>query len=137
MSGELYGAIAGHTILLVPGAGEPGPGAMFDHGIRNALDHSAASFATLLFSVRTRQVLGVMAEADAAAYLSGLVIGADVAGSRHLLADAGTAVIVGGSALAAGYARAIELAGATSRCIAGDSAVLTGLTLAWRQLYPG
>ena len=135
MSGELYGAIAGHTILLVPGAGEPGPGAMFDHGIRNALDHAEAGFATLLFSVRTRQVLGVMAEADAAAYLSGLVIGADVAGARKLLAAAGEVVIVGGSALAAGYARAIELAGGRSRAIAGDTAVLTGLTLAWRQLY--
>jgi 2-dehydro-3-deoxygalactonokinase len=134
MSGELYGAIAGHTILLVPGAGLPGPGAMFDHGVRQALAHSDASFATLLFSVRTRQVMGEMAEADAASYLSGLVIGADVAGARHWLAEAGDVAIIGGSALAASYARSLELAGGTSRSIAGDSAVLTGLTLAWQQL---
>ncbi|MDE2597100.1 MAG: 2-dehydro-3-deoxygalactonokinase [Sphingomonadales bacterium] len=134
MSGELYGAIAGHTILLVPGAGEPGAGTMFDHGVRNALRHGAAGFATLLFSVRTRQVLGEMAESDAASYLSGLVIGADVAGGQAMLAEAGSATLVGGAALAASYARAIELAGGTSRSIAGDAAVLTGLALAWRQL---
>jgi 2-dehydro-3-deoxygalactonokinase len=136
MSGELYSVIAGHTILLVPGAGEPGPGAMFDYGLHKALDHADAGFATLLFSVRTRQVLDAMAEADAASYLSGLVIGADVAGARQLLAGGKLVTIIGGSQLAAAYARALELAGAESRTIAGDSAVLTGLTLAWRQLYP-
>lgn len=135
MSGELYGAIAGHTILLVPGAGEAGLGAMFDHGARQALNHADAAFATLLFSVRTRQVMGLMAEADAAACLSGLVIGADVAGARALLAQAGAVTIIGGSALAASYARALDLAGFAARSISGDSAVLTGLTLAWRQLY--
>ena len=138
MTGELYAAISGNTILLTAAAKPPAPGEGFDLGAALALEHGSANMASLLFTVRTRQVLGHLAEADAASYLSGLMIGGDVAGGLALFGDTARVqpvVLVGGAGLAANYARALELAGCASRKIAGEDAVRTGLTLAWRQIF--
>lgn len=138
MTGELYAAIAGNTILLTAAATAPGAGEAFDRGARLALEHADAGMASLLFTVRTRQVLGHMAEADAASYLSGLMIGGDVAGGLALFGDAARSApvtLVGGAGLAASYARALELAGCETQRIAGEDAVRVGLTLAWRHIF--
>ena len=138
MTGELYAAIAGNTILLTSAATPPLVGEAFNNGAKLALSHADAGLASLLFTVRTRQVLGEMSEADAASYLSGVMIGADVAGGAAQFGEATRSApitLVGGSSLAASYARACELAGIATSAIAGDAAVLRGLTLAFRQLF--
>ena len=138
MTGELYAAISGNTILLTAAATPPAPGEAFDRGVSLAIDKAEGGMASLLFSVRTLQVLGHMAEADAASYLSGLMIGADVAGGLALFgtrARANPVTLVGGAGLASSYARAFELAGCASQRISGDDAVRAGLTRAWRQIF--
>ncbi len=138
MTGELYAAISANTILLTAAATPPGPGEGFDRGVRLAIAKAEAGIASLLFSVRTLQVLGHLEQADAASYLSGLMIGADVAGGLALFgarAMADPVTLVGGAGLASSYARALELAGCASQRISGDDAVRVGLTLAWRQIF--
>ncbi len=138
MTGELYAAISGNTILLTAAATAPAPGEAFDRGVRLAIDKADAGIASLLFSVRTLQVLGHLAEEDAASYLSGLMIGADVAGGLALFgarARANPVTLVGGAGLASSYSRALELAGCDSHRISGDDAVRVGLTLAWQQIF--
>lgn len=138
MTGELYAAISGNTILLTAAATPPAPGEAFDRGVRLAIGRAEGGIASLLFSVRTLQVLGHMAETDAASYLSGLMIGSDVAGGLALFGEpvgSNPVTLVGGAGLARSYARALELAGCNSRLISGDDAVRVGLTLAWRQIF--
>jgi 2-dehydro-3-deoxygalactonokinase len=140
MTGELYAAISNGTILLTSKATLPQLGNAFDSGVRLALEHGEAGIAALLFTVRTRQVLGHMPETDAASYLSGIMIGSDVAGGLALFGDAASkrsVTLVGGAELAATYARALELGGCNSQRIAGEDAVRIGLTQAWRQIFAG
>lgn len=138
MTGEVYAAISDNTILLTAAATPPAPGEAFDRGVRLAIEKADAGIASLLFSVRTLQVLGHLAEADAASYLSGLMIGADVSGGLALFgarAMAKPVTLVGGAGLASSYARALELTGCDSQRISGDDAVRVGLSLAWRQIF--
>jgi 2-dehydro-3-deoxygalactonokinase len=138
MTGELFAAISGHTILLSDPAARPASGEAFDRGVNVALDHGAAGLASLLFTTRARQVRGLMAPAEAASYLSGVMIGSDVASGIALCrASLGNSpvTVVGGESLAAGYARALELAGVESTNVSGDEAVRQGLHLAWQRLF--
>ena len=70
------------------------------------------------------------------AYLSGLLIGADVAATPPLLnAPAGAPVsIVGDSRLCAQYQRALAHRGVEARVHDGETAVLSGLTALFRAV---
>jgi len=138
MTGELFAAISANTILLSDPAARPEQGEAFDLGARLALDHAAAGLASLLFTTRARQVRGLMAPADAASYLSGVMIGSDVASGLALCRDAmthGPVTLVGGESLAVSYARVFELAEVASVKVPGEEAVRQGLHLAWQRLF--
>jgi 2-dehydro-3-deoxygalactonokinase len=80
---------------------------------------------TALFGVRASSILGLRDDADAAAYVSGLLIGADCraqvrAGDTvHLLAD---------TSLGALYTAAIEALGAAAILVDSNAAFLAGIT---------
>ncbi len=89
----------------------------------------------LLFSTRARVVTGEMARADAASYLSGLILGADVAGGLAA-ASGGTVHLICTPQLAALYGAALADYGAASAVIDGDAAALAGLTQLHADLFP-
>ena len=66
----------------------------FALGLDFAQGQSEASLLHGLFSTRARQVTGEMAKADAASYLSGLVIGSDVGGIPEMVVDQETGILV-------------------------------------------
>ncbi len=81
-----------------------------------------------LFGVRTLGLAGALAEAEAASYLSGLLIGHEV---RAALAEApaGRVIpVIGTTALAAQYGRAIAACGGLAEPIEGEPAA-RGLAL--------
>ena len=80
-----------------------------------------------LFSARARVVTGEMPRADAASYLSGLIVGADVAGAVELLNIPETVHLVCTPELAALYAHALARCNVAGRAIDGDAAALAGL----------
>ena len=85
MTGELYGLLTRHSILadLIRPAPRP-QWAAFDRGVDTAAEAVSAGTSLLgvLFSARTLPLTGVMAETDVADYLSGLVIGTELASVR-------------------------------------------------------
>ena len=119
MTGEVYAALKGHTILgrlMKGGAASP---LAFERGVRAASDHTGAPGALLhhIFSARTLALFDELAETDGAAYLSGLLIGAELVAA----APAGEEfVISGGAELVAHYARAAEHLGVTARLAPAD-----------------
>ncbi len=127
MTGELFALLTQHSVLK--GAEGEADGPAFDDGLQAAGD--GAALAARLFTARSRVVGGGgLQPAEVRAYLSGLLIGADVASSPPLLrAPEGAPVsIVGDSHLCVQYQRALAHRGVEARVHDGEAAVLSGLT---------
>lgn len=104
MTGELFSVLRRHSVLRSPG--EPDDPQSFDEGLAAAGDGS--SLAARLFSARAR-VVGDGKPADTTpSYLSGLLIGAEIASTLDVLgAKDGPVALVGDPALCHWYSRAL------------------------------
>ncbi len=126
MTGELFAAIRKGTIMGA-GMGQPGVDAgAFADGVARALDDPALTAA--LFSVRVETLADRLSPDGAADYLSGLLIGAEIAAQ---VADTSSPVtLVGAEILKARYATALGIAGFSDIRVAdGAAATARGL---WR-----
>jgi 2-dehydro-3-deoxygalactonokinase len=130
LSGEAFAALRGHTILGRMMREGPIDPAGFDRGV--ARSGAPGHLLHHLFGVRALGLFGRLGEAEAAGYLSGLLIGHEV---RAALPDGGGEVhLIGAGALCGLYARAIALCGA--RAVAyGEDAAAAGLTLLGRLAW--
>jgi 2-dehydro-3-deoxygalactonokinase len=113
MTGEVYAMLRDHTILgRMMQDGSPG-GAPFDTGVQRSGE--PGGMLHHIFGTRALTLAGQLAEADAAAYLSGILIGhelrAALAGSHGR-----TVHVIGAPDLTALYARAIAALGSEARC---------------------
>ena len=123
LTGEAFAALRDHTILgrlMQPGAA-PDPDA-FARGVARSGD--SGGLLHHLFGVRTLGLTGGLADAAAASYLSGLLIGHEV----RAAAPAGTVHLIGDDALCNLYAQAIALCSGTSQPGPPDAAA-RGLAL--------
>jgi len=107
MTGELFALVRNHGILAGMLDGAVADGAAFRDGLRRGRD--SQNLAAVLFEVRAGVLLDRLAPTDAAAYASGVMIGADI-GTRTDLADR-PVHLLGGGILAALYTVAIREAG--------------------------
>jgi 2-dehydro-3-deoxygalactonokinase len=132
LAGELYAALADHSVLL-HGVGRSVPTDIpsFRQGLDRVGRHGAEHLLQLLFETRARQLQGGLAGAQAASFLSGLIIGADIAiASRRLQADAGiarTITLIGTPDLAALYAQGFAMRDISITTMDGGEAALAGL----------
>lgn len=105
MTGELYALLRGHSIL---GRTMPAHDGRFDAGAFEAgleRGHAQDGLAHQLFGVRTAALFDRFAADALPSYLSGLLIGHELA---HALSDArGTVHLLGGDALLGRYAHAL------------------------------
>ena len=115
MTGELFALLRGHGILAGMLDGAVADGDAFRTGLARGV--YARDLSVALFEVRASVLLGDRALADAAAYASGILIGADV-GARHDIAGRDIHLLATGS-LADLYTIAIEAVG--GRAIPTDS----------------
>ncbi len=124
MTGELFNLLREHSILadLLAGPAEPGPA--FESGVAHGLARD--DLQAELFQVRARVLLGQAERADAAAYVSGLLIGGDL---RIGLRDApGREIFVmGRPELTRLFAAALRVAGRDASEIDGETAFLAGV----------
>jgi len=132
MTGELYALLGEQSILrtvdLKAATHDP---AAFLLGIDTAGNGSA--FATRLFSVRGRVLAGQLAPESAPAYLSGLLIGAEVTSLWPAMrAEADRVALIGDARLTGLYATAMLRLRIPHEVWAGDRAVLCGLKTLWK-----
>ena len=124
MTGELFNLLKKHSILadLLERPAEPGPA--FESGVRHGLEGD--DLTAELFSVRARFLLGKAPPEAASAYVSGLLIGADLkVGLR--LAGGDEVVVVGSPDLTGLFRAALQSAGRPARTIDGEKAFLAGI----------
>jgi 2-dehydro-3-deoxygalactonokinase len=112
MTGELYAVLRQHSILgrlAVAGVDD----AAFDRGVRHSLRREAA-LTHDLFSARALALTEALAPTGVADYLSGLLLGAEIAAARVWLARHGLerapVMTLGDAALLTRYGRALALA---------------------------
>ncbi len=130
LSGEAFAAIRAGTILgrMMPDA--PPDDAAFDRGLERS--GAAGHLLHHLFGVRTLGLMGRLAEAASASYLSGLLIGHEL---RAELAPGAAVQLIGSPGLCALYARAITALGGTPVTLDSNAAAAglsrIGARIAW------
>ena len=135
LSGELFDLLGRHSVLAQgAAAARPGDGA-FALGLKLAREQRQAGLLHLLFSTRSRQLSGEIAQSEAASYLSGLIIGEDVAAAGALFGLPSRVVLVCAPALAALYRPALGDYGVEGLSLDGDDAARAGIFGAYRSLY--
>jgi 2-dehydro-3-deoxygalactonokinase len=130
MTGELFALLRSHGLLAAQLQGEVTANPAFLAGVEEA---KRRDLAASLFGIRAAKMLGTRADADAAAYASGLLIGSDVA-ARLEVSPHDTAHILAGPELGALYAAAIEAHGRTATRIDSHSAFIAGIIAIESQL---
>ena len=130
MTGELFHVLRAHSVLK--GDQPPKDEAAFDAGLIAAGD--GGGLAVRLFSTRARVVAGGADPDGSGAYLSGVLIGSEVASVPGLLGwDAKEPItLLGDAALSRWYGRALAHAGFSYQWHDGEAAALSGLAALYR-----
>ncbi|MEN7535567.1 2-dehydro-3-deoxygalactonokinase [Aurantiacibacter flavus] len=136
VTGEMFAGLIKSGVLA------SGQGATFDREVFVAAVGDAyregASLVHLLFSARSRVASGKMLASHSADRLSGLLIGADVAGAVRSLelspADHAEVAVIAMPAIGKRYVAALEELGFGARFVASQDAAVAGFTEAFRSL---
>lgn len=132
MTGEVYGLLAGHSILArTLDADAPLDEAAFRRGVARAGEGEGLLHNT--FGVRALGLFGRLSPAESASYLSGLLIGEELGGQE--LPASGEVIVIGASALVARYALALGARAAKVRTF-GAEATWAGLMSVARERKP-
>ncbi len=131
MTGELFDLLAHKSFLrhsVAQDAGDLTASPDFALAVRRTVA-GGLPFLAALFSVRARALLADTRPEDNLAYLSGLIIGGEIAAAQatgRLVAGAALR-IVGSQSLGRAYAAALAVAGLSARVLDGDALALAGL----------
>jgi len=124
MTGELFAVLSQHSVLKADAPADDD--AAFDQGLAAAGDGDG--LAARLFTARARVVGGSAPAETTPSYLSGLLIGAEVASVPQLLGGPpGQVALLGDAALCDRYRRALVRRGAQVEVFDGEAAAVAGL----------
>lgn len=132
MSGELFAAIASHTVLRHSVSAEGWDAEAFAAGLSEGLARPEM-LGNRLFSLRAEGLLKGLAPEAARARLSGLLIGGELAGAKGWWLGARVAII-GAGALARTYAAALAAQGVAAEVADVAEVTRAGLLAAWRRI---
>ena len=134
LSGDAYAALGEASVLKhsIGGAAVDPAHPAFAAGVAASLEEPR-TFLSRLFRVRARSILQ---GADAAADLSGAIIGMDIAGALHRFGRPAGVTLIGSGGLGPLYERALAVAGLPCTLLDGDELVRHGLSAAARATWP-
>ena len=131
MTGEMFEVLRTHSVLRHSLTGDldgPGRADGFATGAAAGLAHPDQLLGTL-FQVRAGALLSGRQPDWCAGYLSGLLIGTEIGGNRHLI-GAQAVPLIGSPALCALYAQVLDMIGARGEPRDATEIVLAGLKAA-------
>ncbi|GGL51993.1 2-dehydro-3-deoxygalactonokinase [Wenxinia marina] len=129
MTGELFAALSGHTVLRHSVGGDGWDDAAFAEAVEDARA-APERLAARLFPLRAEGLLHGQTAAVARARLSGLLIGAELAAARPYWLGQRVGLI-GEGTLAGRYRAALEAQGVPVETADADAVTLAGLAAAW------
>jgi 2-dehydro-3-deoxygalactonokinase len=124
-TGEVFAALKGHTILGKLMTGDTESESAFERGVRAALK-DAAGFLHRIFSVRSLGLFGEMAVEDLSSYLSGQVIGTEVAHAMQHYPKTASYTVLASPGIGGRYVKAMEIAGIDAK-LGDPQAIVKGL----------
>ncbi|EOZ4639245.1 2-dehydro-3-deoxygalactonokinase [Enterobacter cloacae] len=125
MTGELHHLLLAHSLV---GAGLPEQvpsAAAFSVGLARGI--ASPDVLPQLFEVRASHVLGNLPREQVSEFLSGLLIGAEVASMREFVGREQAVTIVAGAALTSRYEQAFRAIGREVSTVSGDTAFQAGI----------
>ncbi|MDO6962625.1 2-dehydro-3-deoxygalactonokinase [Rhizobium alvei] len=137
MTGELFAAISGHTILSHTVNGSSGAKATmpcFADAVRRSVA-SPARLTQALFAIRAQGLLASVSPEEAEATLSGLLIGEEIAGGLGMAPHGLPVALVASGRHAELYQAALTAAGLSPHIVDADAVVQTGLLSAARTIW--
>jgi len=135
MTGELYELLSTHSVLRHSLQGDL-TGPALEDGLGTGLETGIGEPQALtgkLFKVRAAALLSGKTPDWCAGYLSGLLVGSEVAGHKNWI-GAAPIPLVGSARLSRIYARAFDIIGAKTEMVDATTATLAGLTAARKQI---
>ncbi|MET0179566.1 MAG: 2-dehydro-3-deoxygalactonokinase [Novosphingobium sp.] len=127
MTGELFALLRKHSLLASQLVDEADDGPAFREGVAEG---ARRDLAASLFGIRAAGVLGLRDDSEAAAFASGVLIGADVA--ARLTEFAGRTVYVLADAKLGGlYVAAVESLGGAAVMVDTHAAFVAGIVRLW------
>jgi len=137
-TGELFAMLCEHSVLVrdkaTPIVHQP---VDFERGLAESANHPRVNLLHRLFQSRSLRIDKQLSAEGAASWMSGLLIGSDVAGALSLFPDlprAASVYVIGAPQLNDSYSRALARHGRKTVCIVGDEAALAGLTFVHLEL---
>jgi 2-dehydro-3-deoxygalactonokinase len=132
MTGDLFAAISGHTVLKHSTGGDGWDADAFDAALGDTISRPE-KLAAKLFALRAEGLLHGLSNDTARARLSGLLIGAEIAATKPYWLGQQVAIIGAGS-LASLYLRALAAQSVSATQAQAERVTLAGLTAAYRKL---
>ena len=134
-TGELFAMLCDHSVIVRdPSTPMTHRAAEFERGLAESTHHPGIPVLHKIFQARTLRLDKQLAPEGAASWLSGLLVGTDVAGALSLLGTGSETVhVVGTPALAQAYSAALARAGRKAQVIDGEEAAFAGLAHLHRQ----
>jgi 2-dehydro-3-deoxygalactonokinase len=137
-TGEMFALLSHHSVIVrdrttavVHRAAE------FERGLAAAWRHPEVPVLHKIFQARTLRLDKQLSPEGAASWMSGLLVGTDVAGALQLLdgADPRAPVhVIGTAELISAYAAALTACGRVAQAVDGAEAAFTGLAYLYRQI---
>lgn len=139
MSGELFAALSAssvlqHSLKNVTKKVDPQSN-VYSNAVRESLS-DPATVLTRLFAARPQSLLNQVSDDDAAAHISGTIIGQDIAGAIARFAPVHATTLVGSGHLGDLYSQALQIAGLQSKMVDGDELAILGLSHAAKLIWP-
>ncbi|RCW82031.1 2-dehydro-3-deoxygalactonokinase [Phyllobacterium bourgognense] len=138
LTGELYALLASQSILR-HSIGDAATAASPDHlQFKAAVDLMLSGERMLggLFGIRAAMLLDNLSPEGAASRLSGLLIGAEIAGAKAKSGSRNNVILVASGAMAALYSKALHIADLDFDLVDADEAVRKGLFVAASSIWP-
>lgn len=140
-TGELFALLSEHSILIGDSASAAAADEAFHSGVELASRLENGQLLHALFSTRSRQLSGDLAASQAQAYLSGLLIGSDIAAAARLFPECfrstAPVAVLGDGIVADAYGSALQLLGYSGALHAPDEVALAAYTALYRHHFAG
>ncbi len=130
MSGELFGLLSKQSVLRHSMQDDQWSDIAFAQGVADSLEHPE-KLTSRLFSLRAESLVNAIPGAELRARLSGMLIGAELAGCREFWSDK-TVTMIGDAKLTGLYAQAMSALNSSVDLVDGDAMTLSGLVANYR-----
>lgn len=139
-TGELFGLLCEHSVLVRDHSTAMTHRAQdFERGLAEAAHHPEIPVLHKMFQSRSLRLDGQLSTDGAASWMSGLLVGADVAGALKLFdsrAPGDPVYVIGEPSLAGVYIAALARSGVPATAVDGSAAAFAGLAFVHRSRLP-